>query len=351
MEKLQETVKKIQPIDQQAVEKAAQRLDMLTKPQGSLGVLEDIVKQLAGITGNPIPRLGKKCVVIMAGDHGVVEEGVSAFPQEVTPQMVINFLNGGAAINVLSRHAGADIVCCDIGVASDVKHPSLIIKKVRYGTANMAKGPAMSREEATRAIEVGIEVAEDKIKGGVNILATGEMGIGNTTPSSAILTVFGCPVEKVVGRGTGIDDKGLALKIKTIIKAIEVNDPDPSDPIDVLSKVGGLEIAGLAGVILAAAAHRIPIVIDGFISSAAALVASKIEPRSVQYMIASHVSEEPGHKMMLEMMGLYPMLHMKMRLGEGTGAALAFHIIDAATHIQSEMATFESAGVSRSSSR
>jgi len=348
MEKLQATVNKIVPVDRSAAEKAAQRLDMLTKPQGSLGVLEDIVKQLAGITGNPIPRLGKKCVIVMAADHGVVEEGISAYPQEVTPQMVLNFINGGAAINVLSRHAGADIVCCDMGMASDLKHPSLIVKKIKHGTDNMAKGPAMSREEAIRAIEAGIEVAEDEIKGGASILATGEMGIGNTTPSSAILAAYGCPADKAAGRGTGIDDKGLDLKIRTIMKAIKVNNPDPSDPIDVLSKVGGLEIAGLAGVILAAASSRIPMVIDGFISSAAALIASKIEPGSLQYMMASHVSEEPGHRIMLDMMGLYPMLHMKMRLGEGTGAALAFHIIDAAVHIQSEMATFESAGVSRS---
>lgn len=351
MEKLQATVSRIMPVDRSAVEKASLRLDSLTKPQGSLGVLEDIVKQLAGITGNPIPKLGKKSVIIMAGDHGVVEEGVSAFPQEVTPQMVLNFINGGAAINVLSRHAGANIVCCDIGVATDINHPALIIKKVKYGTNNMTKGPAMSREEAVRAIEAGIEVAEDEINRGTSILATGEMGIGNTTPSSAILAAFGCPVEKAAGRGTGLDDRGLSLKIKTIMKALEVNNPDPTDPIDVLSKVGGLEIAGLAGVILTAAANRIPVVIDGFISSAAALVASKIKPASLQYMIASHVSEEPGHKIMLEMMGLYPMLHMKMRLGEGTGAVLAFHIIEAATRIQSEMATFESAGVSRSSSR
>ncbi|MCR4431319.1 MAG: nicotinate-nucleotide--dimethylbenzimidazole phosphoribosyltransferase [Tepidanaerobacteraceae bacterium] len=351
MEKLQATANRIMPVDRSAVEKASLRLDSLTKPQGSLGVLEDIVKQLAGITGNPIPKLGKKSVIVMAGDHGVVEEGVSAFPQEVTPQMVLNFLNGGAAINVLSRHAGANIVCCDIGVATDINHPALIIKKVKYGTNNMTKGPAMSREEAVRAIEAGIEVAEDEISRGADILATGEMGIGNTTPSSAILSAFGCPVEKACGRGTGVDDEGLALKMKAISKALEVNNPDPTDPIDVLSKVGGLEIAGLAGVILTAAANRIPVVIDGFISSAAALVASKIKPASLQYMIASHVSEEPGHKIMLDMLGLYPMLHMKMRLGEGTGAVLAFHIIEAATRIQSEMATFESAGVSRSSSR
>lgn len=347
MSLLQDTISSITPIDQEAVDKAQQRLDSLTKPPGSLGVLEEIVKQLAGITGNPIPRLGKKVVIVMAADHGVVEEGVSAFPQEVTPQMVLNFLAGGAAINVLSRHAGADIACCDIGVAVDIDHPDLIVKKIKYGTNNMAKGPAMSRQEAIAAIEAGIEVAEDQIAKGATILATGEMGIGNTTASSAILAVLsGRLLQQLIGRGTGLNDDGLSIKARVIQKAIEFNRPDPKDPIDVLSKVGGLEIAGLAGVILAAAAHKVPVVIDGFISTAAALIAGKLEPKAVQYMIASHVSEEPGHRIMLDMLELHPMLHMKMRLGEGTGAALAFHIIDAATHIQAEMATFESAGVS-----
>ena len=347
MLKLQETLSKITPIDCEAVTRAQQRLDTLTKPKGSLGMLEDIVKALAGITRDPIPKSGKKVVVVMAADHGVTEEGVSAFPKEVTFQMVLNFLSGGAAINVLSRHAGAEIVCCDIGVACDLSHPGLIAKKVKYGTDNMTKGPAMSREEAIMALEAGIEVAEERIANGAAFLATGEMGIGNTTPSSAILLAFSkLQPEEVVGKGTGISNEGVAKKIKAIRKAFEINNPDSGDAIDVLSKVGGLEIAGLAGVILAAAANRIPAVIDGFISTAAALAASRLKPECVQYMIASHVSEEPGHKIMLEMLGLRPMLHMNMRLGEGTGAALAFHMIDAAIRIQSEMATFESAGVS-----
>jgi len=348
MNLLEKTLASISDIDANAVDLAQERLDSLTKPPGSLGVLEDIVKQLAGITGQSIPEIGKKTVIIMAADHGVVEEGVSAFPQEVTPQMVMNFLNGGAAINVLARHAGADITCCDIGMVSDIEHPMLIMKKIRRGTANMATGPAMERKEAIAAIEAGIEVAYKEIDKGSTILATGEMGIGNTTASSAILAAFSRRnASEVVGRGTGLDNKALALKATVIEKALDINKPNPDDPLDVLHKVGGLEIAGLAGVILAAASRKVPVVIDGFISTAAALVAGRLEPKSVQYMIASHVSEEPGHKMMLDILGLHPMLYMRMRLGEGTGAVLALNIIEAAAHIPAEMATFESAGVSR----
>ncbi len=347
MSNLEQTLARITPGNEEAARRAQERLDSLTKPPGSLGVLEDIVITLASITGNAMPRVDKKVLIIMAGDHGVTDEGVSAFPKEVTPQMVLNFLSGGAAINVLTRHAGGEIVCCDIGVATDINHPGLLVRKVKYGTDNMAKGPAMSRQEAIKAIETGIETAQEEIAKEAQILATGEMGIGNTTPSSAILQVYSShSLKDTVGRGTGLDENSLSKKAMVIKKAIEVNKPNPSDPIDVLSKVGGLEIAGLTGVILGAAANKVPIVIDGFISTAAALLASKLKPESVQYMLASHVSEEPGHKVMLDMIGLYPMLHMKMRLGEGTGAALAFLIIDAATKIQSEMATFESAGVS-----
>ncbi|HHU63321.1 MAG TPA: nicotinate-nucleotide--dimethylbenzimidazole phosphoribosyltransferase [Clostridiales bacterium] len=346
---LEQTLTKITTVDREAARKAQQRLDSLTKPPGSLGVLEDIIITLASITGNAIPRVDKKVVIIMAGDHGVTDEGVSPYPKEVTPQMVLNFLSGGAAINVLTRHAGGEIVCCDIGVATDIDHPGLLVRKIRYGTDNIAKGPAMSRQQAVKAIETGITVARDQIAKGAQLLATGEMGIGNTTASSAILGVYSSKdIKDIVGRGTGLDDKGLEKKAMVIERALRVNNPDPSDPIDVLSKVGGLEIAGLTGVILGAAANKAPVVIDGFISSAAALLASKLKPQSVQYMIASHVSEEPGHKIMLDLIGLYPMLHMKMRLGEGTGAALGFHIIDAATKIQAEMATFQSAGVSSS---
>lgn len=322
-------------------------MDQLTKPPGSLGVLEELAVQLAGISGNPMPAARDKVVVVMAGDHGVVEEGVSAFPSEVTPQMVYNFIRGGAGINVLARQAGARVIVVDLGVAAEINHPGLINRKVRYGTGNIAREPAMSREEAVRAVVAGIEVAEEEIKNGAEILATGDMGIGNTTPSSAILAAFsGLPVRRVVGRGTGVDDRRLELKVRAIERALELHRPDPRDPLDVLSKVGGLEIAGLAGVILGAAAARRPVVIDGFISGAAALVAGRMEPKAIKYMIASHVSQEPGHRIIMEMLDLKPMLQMKMRLGEGTGAALAFHLIEAATRIIREMATFADAGVS-----
>jgi len=319
----------------------------LTKPIGSLGVLEDLVIQLAGITGDVEPKVENKMVIVMAGDHGVVEEGVSAAPQSVTPQMVYNFLNGGAGINVLARCAGAQVKVVDIGVADPTLHnANLISRKVRLGTANMTKGPAMSREEAIEAIMIGVEVAEYEIDQGINLLATGEMGIGNTTPSTAILAVYsGAALSTIVGMGVGLDDEGVFRKIKAIETALMLNKPDPADPIDVLAKVGGLEIAGMAGLILGSAAHKVPIVIDGFISGAAALLACKIAPQVKDYIIASHLSEEPGHKFVLEAIGLEPMLRMRMRLGEGTGAALAFTLIEAATRIMSEMATFEEAGV------
>jgi nicotinate-nucleotide--dimethylbenzimidazole phosphoribosyltransferase len=284
----------------------------------------------------------------MAGDHGVVAEGVSAFPAEVTPQMVLNFARGGAAMNVLSRHVGAELVLVDIGVAADLPDiPGLLRKKVAYGTANMAKGPAMTRNEAMRALETGIEIAEDLVAKGAGLLGTGDMGIGNTTPSTAVVAAFsGLKVEEVAGRGTGIDDRRLQLKIQAITRALEINRPDPTDPLDVLSKVGGLEIAGLAGLMIGGAACRVPVMIDGFISGAAALVATRLAPAVKDYLIGSHLSEEPGHRVMMEMIGIKPMLHMQMRLGEGTGAALAMGLVDAALKIINEMATFADAGVS-----
>ncbi len=344
---IDQLIKNIGPLDGDAMQKAVARLNNLTKPIGSLGVLEDLVIQLAGITGDVIPKVENKMVIVMAGDHGVVEEGVSCAPQSVTPQMVYNFLNGGAGINVLSRCAGAQVKVIDVGVADPtLNNANLISRKVRLGTANMAKGPAMSREEALQAIQVGIEVAEGEIDSGINLLATGEMGIGNTTPSSAILGVYSdVTLSTIVGRGVGLNDEGVLNKIKVIETALMVNKPNPADPIDVLSKVGGLEIAGMTGLFLGAAVRKVPIVIDGFISGAAALIAYKIAPLVKDYMIASHLSEEPGHKLVLEVIGKEPMLRMRLRLGEGTGAALAFNIIEAATRIMSEMATFEEAGV------
>ena len=348
MELLHKTISKISNIDNLLSEETQKRLDNLTKPRGSLGRLEELAKQIVEITRVKNPVLRHKIVFTMAGDHGVVENGVSAFPKEVTPQMVYNFLNNGAGINVLARHVGARVVVVDMGVACDLKdNPALIVKKVNYGTKNMAKGPAMTRDEAIKSIENGIEIFKEELLKGIDIVGTGDMGIGNTTSSSAIVaTITGRNVEDVTGRGTGIDDKTLANKIVAIKEALKVNKPNPEDGIDILSKVGGFEIGGLTGVILAAAANRVPVVIDGFISGAAALIASTLEPKVKDYMIAAHCSVERGHKIALEFLGLKPVLDLNLRLGEGTGAALAMNIVEAGTKILNEMATFQSAGVS-----
>lgn len=346
MDKLRKTIANIKALDESAMQAARERQDLLTKPQGSLGVLEELSIQLAGIQARRRPQIKNKVIIVMAGDHGVVAEGVSAFPQEVTPQMVANFASGGAGINVLARHAGAAVRIVDMGVAVPVEIDGVLKSKVRAGTSNMVEGPAMSRDEAVRCLEAGITIAVSEIAAGADLLGTGDMGIGNTTASSAILTVIsGADPETTVGRGTGISAGALARKREVIRQAIEVNKPDPEDGIDVLAKVGGLEIGGLAGVILGAAANRVPVVIDGFISSSAALLAANISPRSKDYMIASHVSVEPGHKLILAELGLKPMLFMNMRLGEGTGAALASSLVEAAAKVLSEMATFTDAGV------
>ena len=338
----------IEPLDEAAMKKARARQDSLTKPQGSLGFLEDLSIKIAGIKADPLPKIKEKVIITMAGDHGVTDEGISAYPKEVTPQMVLNFLGGGAGINVLASHVGARVVIVDMGVASDLpSHPDLISKKIAPGTKNMTKGPAMTREEAEKSIETGFEIAEGEIQKGADIIGTGDMGIGNTTPSSTIAAAFtGAAVRKLTGRGTGIDNEALENKIKIIEAAIEVNKPDPHDPLDVLAKVGGFEIGGLAGVILAGAKNRIPIVIDGFISGAAALIATELAPVSKEYIIASHVSVEAGHKIMLERMNLKPLLDLNLRLGEGTGAALGISLVEASVRVLSEMTTFEEASVS-----
>ena len=348
MDKLRKTIEVIERVDCSLGEKTQKRLDNLTKPRGSLGRLEELTRRIVEITKDENPSLKNKVIFTLVGDHGVVAEGVSAFPQEVTPQMVYNFIGGGAGINVLARHAGAKVVIVDMGVASDlISHPELIIKKVNYGTKNIAKEPAMSKEEAIKSIEAGIEVFEDEFKKGIDIVGTGDMGIGNTTPSSAIAAVVtGKAVGDVTGRGTGVDDKALVHKIEVINKAIEINKPNPKDALDVLAKVGGFEIGGLTGVILGAAAKRIPVVIDGFISGAAALIAYQLEPKVKDYMIAAHSSMERGHKSVLDFMGLRPLLDLNLRLGEGTGAALAMNIIEAGIKILTQMATFQDAGVS-----
>ena len=348
MELLLNTISKIAKIDNSLSEETQKRLDNLTKPQGSLGRLEDLAKQVVEITRIKNPELKHKVMFTMAGDHGVVENGVSAFPKEVTPQMVYNFLNNGAGINVLARHVGARVVVVDMGVACDFKdNPMLIVKKVNYGTKNMAKAPAMTKGEAIKSIENGIEVFNEELLDGIDIAGTGDMGIGNTSPSSAIVaTITGRNVENVTGRGTGIDDKTLASKIVAIKEALKVNTPNPTDGIDLLCQVGGFEIGGLTGVILAAAANRVPIVIDGFISGAAALIAYTLEPKVKDYMIAAHCSVESGHKIALEFLGLKPILDLNLRLGEGTGAVLAMNIVEAGVKILNEMATFQSASVS-----
>ncbi|OPZ85468.1 MAG: Nicotinate-nucleotide--dimethylbenzimidazole phosphoribosyltransferase [bacterium ADurb.Bin429] len=347
MSDLYTTIAAIQPLDADAMAAAEARQGMLTKPPLALGRLEALSIQLAGITGNPLPSLARKAVAVMAGDHGVTAEGVSAFPSEVTPQMVYNFVAGGAAINVLARQADARVVVTDVGVAGGldglegVRHCN-----VRPGTANMAAGPAMTREEALRAFQVGIDLVEELAADGLDILATGEMGIGNTTPSSAIIAALtGLPVARVTGRGTGITDDGLARKVAVIERALAVNAPDRDDPVDVMAKVGGLEIAAIAGAMLAAAAHRIPVVMDGFISGAAALTAARLCRAMADYILPSHLSVEVGHQVVFAELGLTPLFDLQMRLGEGTGAVFGMIIADSAARTLREMATFESAGV------
>jgi nicotinate-nucleotide--dimethylbenzimidazole phosphoribosyltransferase len=348
MNLLTKTIEAIQPPDKAAMDAARARQDTLTKPAGSLGRLEEISVQIAGIQRKASPVIEKKAMITMAGDHGVVAEKVGNWPQEVTAQMVENFLRGGAGINVLARQVGARIVFVDMGVASDLKaHPQLIVKKVGHGTANICRGPAMTEAQAEQALEAGIEIVSAEIKKGLDIVGTGDMGIGNTTSSSAIFAAMtGLAPDKVTGRGTGLTDEQLEHKTGCIRRALETNHPDKSKPAEVLAKVGGFEIGGLAGVMLGAAANRVPVVIDGFISGAAALIALGLAPQIKEYLIAGHVSAEAGHAAMLEYMGLRPLLSLEMRLGEGTGAALGMAIAEAAVRTLNEMATFAEAGVS-----
>lgn len=345
---LDKTLGLIVPLDRKAMAGARERQEMLTKPQGSLGRMEAISIQLAGIQARPAPRILEKAVIVMAGDHGIVEEKFHNWPQEVTAQMVANFLQGGAAINVLSRHVAARVVVVDMGVASSLgPDPRLVSRKIGPGTRNMAAGPAMTRSQAIEAVEAGVEIVTDEIKRGVDLVATGDMGIGNTSPSAAICAVItGRPVAEVTGRGTGLNDAQLNMKIAAIQKAISVNGPDPRDPLDILAKVGGFEIGGLAGVILGAAANRVAVVIDGFISGAAALIAAEMSPEVKNYLFSGHLSVEPGHRIMLDHLGLTPLLNLEMRLGEGTGAVLAMSLIEASAKILAEMATFAQASVS-----
>jgi len=348
VKQISEVTRQVRPLDATAMQAARERHDQLTKPPGSLGRLEELAIKLAGITGRERPRFSRKAVIVLAADHGVAAQGVSAYPQAVTAQMVQNFLAGGAAINVLARLAGARVVVADFGVAADLPdHPRLLRRKIGYGTRNMVDGPAMTAEEALVAIAAGIDVVEAEIQAGLDLVGIGEMGIGNTTASSAIVAaITGRPVADVTGRGTGLDDAAWARKIAVIERALAVNRPNPMDPLDVLAKVGGYEIAGLVGVTLGAAAHRVPVIIDGFISTAAALLATELCPPLRDYLIAAHNSVEIGHRIVLERLELLPLLNLNLRLGEGTGAAMAMHLVDDAVAVLDEMATFAEAGVS-----
>jgi len=349
MDIIETTLARIKPVNQELLAQAQARLDNKTKPLGSLGRLEEFARRMAAISGTLEPDMSRKVVFTFAGDHGIVEEGVSLFPKEVTPQMVFNFLSGGAGVNVLARHNGAEVRVVDVGVDYDFGGtPGMIHAKVARGTKNFAKGPAMTRDEALAALQVGIELADRCKTEGIALVGTGEMGIGNTTPSSAIIAaISGIPVRDLTHRGTGIGDAALEQKIRVIEQGLALNEPDANDPLDVLAKVGGLEIAAIAGLVLGCAANSIPVVIDGFISTAGALIASELHPHVRDYVFAAHRSVEIGHRFMLERIGASPILDLDLRLGEGTGAALAMGLIEAGVKIMKEMATFEQAGVSQ----
>ena len=348
---LAEIAGRIRPVSPQRSAEARARAEQLAIPAGSLGRLLDLGVRLAAIQGTTTPSFPLKAVVVMAGDHGVVEQGVSAFPSDVTAQMVANFARGRAAINALAGVARARVVIVDVGVAADlsplVAAGLVVNRKVRRSTADLSAGPAMTRAEAETAIAVGVAVAEELVAEGVDLLATGDMGIGNTTPSSCLACAFTgrTPVE-VTGRGTGVDAPGLERKRRVVERALALHRPDPSDPVGVLAAVGGLEIAGIAGVLLGAASRGIPVLIDGFISTAGALVACALAPACAEYLVAAHRSQEPGHRIMLDHLHLAPLLDLDLRLGEGTGAALAMPLVDGAAALLCEMATFAEAGVS-----
>jgi nicotinate-nucleotide--dimethylbenzimidazole phosphoribosyltransferase len=335
-------------LDADASERARARQSRLTKPPGSLGRLEELSVRLAGMTGSIDPPLAHRVVFTLAADHGVAAEGVSAYPREVTAQMVANFLAGGAAINVLARGLGARVVVADLGVDADLPPDErLRACKVRRGTASITQGPAMTREEAARAVGWGRRLVREELESGLDVALTGDMGIGNTTAASALVcAVTGAEPMDVVGRGTGVDDEGLARKRDAVARALQVSPVPAQDPLGRLAALGGLEIAGLAGVVLEAAAHRRPVVVDGFVAGAAALLAVELAPRARDYLIASHLSQELGHRVALGHLGLRPLLDLELRLGEGTGAVLALPLLESAVRVLREMATFDEAGVS-----
>lgn len=347
-ERIRSIVSTIQPVDRAAGQAASTHINNLTKPVGSLGELEKIAIQLAEITGNPLSDVFPPGVIVFAADHGIAEEGVSAYPQEVTAQMVHNFLQEGAAINVFTRSVNGFIEIVDVGVKSDIDADGLIVEKVAYGTKNFAKGPAMTREEAVRAIEAGMKRAEVMIEKGAKLLIVGEMGIANTTPSSAIVaSITGANIRSLVGQGTGLQASALDYKAVVIEGALKLLQPDSEDPLDLLEKVGGFEIGAMAGAMLYAASRRVPILLDGFICTASALVAAKFSEHVKDYMIAGHHSVEPGHTAALLALGKKPLLTLELRLGEGSGAVLAYPLVEAATKMVKEMATFDGAQISR----
>ena len=352
MMNLADIVKDIQPIDQDWVNRARERTAQLVMPTRALGRLHEISERLCGIGRTLQPSINRKAVLVMAGDHGVVKAGVSAYPQEVTGAMVQTFLAGGAGINAISRQVTAEVFVVDMGIIVDLSglnlpaSDHLVTHKIAPGTADFTMGPAMTRPEAEQSILLGFQEASKLYQNGVEILGTGDMGIGNTTPSAAIGEVIcGVGLDKMVGRGTGVDDDGLARKRDAISRALEVNEPVAADGLDVLAKVGGFEIGGIAGCILAGAFHGRPVVIDGFISTAGALIARTLSPMVTEYMFAGHCSEETGHKAMLKYLGITPILDLGMRLGEGTGGALAMSIMEGAVCVFNEVLTFEEAGV------
>ena len=345
---IQDLCRRIQPLDGSLYAKAKHRLDRLTKPPGSLGRLEELAASYVAITGELKATIPRAVVFTFAADHGVALEGVSAYPREVTPQMVLNFLRGGAGVNVLARHAGVDVRVVDIGVDYEFGAvPGLLARKVMKGTRNLAVEPAMTRDQAEQAVMVGVELAAEAVREGFGLIGTGEMGIGNTTPSAAITAVMtGRPAAEATGHGTGIDESGRLHKVGVIQQALDLHRPNPADALDVLTKVGGLEIAGLAGLILGASAARVPVVLDGFIAGTAALIAVRLQPLCREYLIASHRSVEQGHRAVLDHLRLKPLLDLDLRLGEGTGACLGMDLVCAAIKVYTEMATFDEAGVS-----
>jgi nicotinate-nucleotide--dimethylbenzimidazole phosphoribosyltransferase len=347
--KLQEIIKGIKSPDTSFLKKAEEHTDQLLMPTRAMGRLHRIAERLCSIKQSEKPIIDKKHIIVMAGDHGITEEGVSAYPAEITGMMVNTFLNGGATINVIARQLGAEITVVDMGIQADIPEAdNFIVRKIAPGTANFAHQPAMTLEQAEQALVAGFEVVSGVIEQGADIVGTGDMGIGNTTPSTAIGSVItGKPVKEMTGRGTGVDDEGLKRKTEAIQKGIEKNDPDPSDGLDVLSKIGGFEIGGIAGVCLGCAFHKVPVVIDGLISTAGALIAHALAPVSKEYMFAGHCSFEQGHMPMLQSLELEPVLDLGMRLGEGTGGGLAMHIMQAAVNIHNQVLTFKDIGLEK----